>query len=80
MSEINVRTGLGAPTLLSADELAGQLKMSPRSVWRLESAGKIPRPIRLGRLVRWSQEEITRWITAGAPSRHEWEAGKQSLN
>ncbi len=74
------RKQVAAPTLLSADELAGQLKMSPRSVWRLESAGKIPRPIRLGRLVRWSQEEITRWITAGAPSRHEWESTKQSHN
>ena len=33
-----------------------------------------PKPIRLGRLCRWSVTIIDRWIEAGCPSRKEFEA------
>ena len=33
-----------------------------------------PRPLRLGRAVRFSRVEIERWIDAGCPPRARWEA------
>jgi len=41
---------------------------SPRHIYRLADAGRMPSPIRLGSLVRWDLDEIDRWIAAGCPS------------
>jgi excisionase family DNA binding protein len=59
--------------LLTAEELADRLSLSLRTVWRLDSAGKLPRPIRLGGSVRWRRNEIERWLQAGCPDRKRWE-------
>lgn len=43
---------------------------SPRHVFRLSDAGRMPRPVRLGSLVRWRRREILDWIADGcAPVR-----------
>ena len=54
-------------TMITVVELARMLKLSPRAVWRLRSAGRMPAPIRLGGAVRWRLVEIQNWITAGCP-------------
>ena len=54
--------------LLNVDDLAALLAISPRQVWRLADAGKLPTPIRraLGtRTVRWREADIARWIDNG---------------
>jgi predicted DNA-binding transcriptional regulator AlpA len=56
------------PLLISVDELAMILKMSPRSVWRNLSAGKIIEPVRIGGSVRWRFQEIKNWIEQGCPT------------
>ena len=61
-----------ASRLVSAAELARMLSTSVRTIRRLDSAGKLPRGIRLGGLKRWRQDEITAWIGAGCPVRAEW--------
>jgi len=66
------------PILLSVQDLARVLAISVRSVWRRDSAGQIPRPVRIGRSVRWLYEEIIDWVQAGCPSRVEWEAFRRS--
>lgn len=66
------------PLLLSVQDLACVLAISVRSVWRRDSAGQIPRPVRIGRSVRWPHEEITDWVRAGCPSRIEWESFRGS--
>jgi excisionase family DNA binding protein len=53
--------------LISVDELATILNISPRTVWRLLSAGKLVRPLRIGGAVRWRYREIIDWIEAGCP-------------
>lgn len=63
--------------LLSAEQLAGLLQVSKRTVWRLRSAGKLPRPVQLGGSLRWRSAEIHRWIDAGCPPLKEWEAAEQ---
>ena len=61
---------------VDAAELAKLLHVSLRHVNALNSSGRLPKPIRLGRSVRWPREELVWWIAAGAPSRDAWEAMK----
>lgn len=62
--------------LLNAKALGQMLSLSKRQIFRLNSAGKIPKPIRIGGAVRWHAEEIAAWLGAGAPDRRTWEARK----
>ena len=64
---------------VSARDLAVMLGVSLRQVWRLNSAGKLPKPIRLGGSVRWNRAEIHQWFEAGCPDRRTWEARKGVL-
>jgi len=61
---------------ISARELADLLGISMRQVWRLNSAGKLPRPVRIGGSVRWNRQEIMDWFEAGCPDRKTWDARK----
>ncbi|UCG47131.1 MAG: AlpA family phage regulatory protein [Phycisphaerales bacterium] len=62
--------------LLSAASIAKLLSLSRRQVFRLNSGGRIPAPIRIGGAVRWSAKEVSAWLAAGAPDRKTWEAIK----
>jgi predicted DNA-binding transcriptional regulator AlpA len=61
-------TQLTAPALISASELAEMLQVSTRTLWRLRSAGKLIKPIKLGGSTRWRLDEVQAWITAGCPA------------
>jgi prophage regulatory protein len=61
---------------VSARQLSQMLGVSMRQCWRLNSAGKLPRPIRLGGSVRWNRAEIQQWFGAGCPDRKTWDARK----
>lgn len=64
--------------LLSAKTLGQMLSLSKRQVFRLNSCGKIPAPIRIGGSVRWDESEIVEFLKAGAPDRKTWEAMKNA--
>lgn len=55
-----------------ARQVAKLLSISERHVWALNSSGRIPRPSRLGRAVRWNLNELRAWQDAGCPAREEW--------
>ena len=55
------------PEMLSAEELADWLKISKRTVWRLKSAGAIPKPVKIGRSVRWQRTDVSAWLEKGCP-------------
>ena len=55
------------PVLLAVGHVASMLSCSERSVWRLSDEGKMPAPVRIGRLVRWSRDKLNEWIDAGCP-------------
>ena len=59
---------------LTAAEVARRLDISERHLWALLSSGRLPRPIRLGRSVRWNAAELREWMQAVAPERSTWEA------
>jgi len=58
----------GAAELLDVGAVAALLSCSVRSVWRLSDAGKMPTPVRVGRLVRWSHTALISWIGQGCPA------------
>ncbi len=54
-------------------EVARILGISVRHVWTLLAQNRLPRPVRLGRSVRWNVEELREWLAAGAPDMATWE-------
>jgi predicted DNA-binding transcriptional regulator AlpA len=62
--------------LLNATTAATMCGKSLRT-WRTwDSAGWIPRPVRIGRSTLWRADELRHWVAAGCPCRTEWEARK----
>jgi predicted DNA-binding transcriptional regulator AlpA len=59
--------------LLDILDVANRLDCSRNHVANLDARGALPRPIRIGRLKKWSPSEIDSWIAAGAPDRETWE-------
>jgi excisionase family DNA binding protein len=53
--------------MLDVRAVAALLQCSSRHVYRLSDSGKMPRPIKLGALVRWSRSAVLAWIAAGCP-------------
>ena len=51
--------------LLDVQAVAALLHCSPRHVYRLADAGRMPRPMKLGALVRWRRSELQVWIDGG---------------
>ena len=63
------------PTMLTATGVAKILACSPRSIYRLADAGRIPPPVRIGGLVRWPRAALEQWIKEGCPvpkNRQNW--------
>ena len=58
--------------LISASVVAAKLAISARHLRRLSDAGRVPRPVRIGRAVRWRSAEIRAWISAGCPDARHW--------
>jgi len=54
--------------LLDVQAVADLLGCSSRHVYRLSDAGRMPAPVKLGALVRWSKSAIEEWVAAGCPS------------
>jgi excisionase family DNA binding protein len=57
-----------AAALLDVRAVAALLGCSPRHVYRLADAGRMPPPVRLGALVRWRRQELLDWLAAGCPT------------
>ncbi len=51
--------------LLNVEAVAAMLNCSPRHVYRLSDAGRMPSPVKLGSLVRWSKASLEAWIANG---------------
>ena len=57
-----------AAQLLDVRAVAELLGCSTRTVYRLADAGRMPSPVKLGALCRWSAAAIGEWIDQGCPS------------
>ena len=62
-------------TLLLTAKQAAKICSKSLRTWRTwDSAGWIPRPVKIGRSVFWRADELRAWVEAGCPRRAEWEA------
>jgi prophage regulatory protein len=53
--------------MLTDKEVAGVLKLSRSSVWRLARAGKLPKPVKVGlNAARWKKSELKAFMEAAA--------------
>lgn len=68
-SSEQVETTSGRAALIAVAELAELLGVSVRTIWRKESTGHLPAPVRIGGLVRWRRTEIMQWIDDGCPKK-----------
>ena len=68
MTTAAVSAAASAAQLLDVATVAELLNCSPRHVYRLSDAGRMPSPVKLGALVRWSAAAIRQWIDQGCPS------------
>ena len=59
--------------LLTAKAVGEMLSLSKRQVFRLNSSGKIPAPVRISGSVRWRESDVNRWIELGCPDRATFE-------
>lgn len=64
------RTGL--LLAVGAQETAAMIGIGEATLWRLNSQGRIPAPVRLGRRTLWRVREIEDWLAAGCPARGAW--------
>lgn len=68
MKDTNKNISTTRQLLLSATSAAALCGISPDTLRRLADAGSAPRPLRLGRAVRWRRADIEVWVEAGCPS------------
>lgn len=57
-----------SPLLVPVRTVAKLMQVSPRTVWRMLSAGLIVEPRRIGNVVRWHIDELKAWIAGGCPA------------
>ena len=53
--------------MLKVSDVAERLGCSTRTVYRLIATGNLPKPLRIGKLIRWEREGFEAWIAAGCP-------------
>ena len=63
---------------MTARALGEMLSLSKRQIHRLNSAGRIPKPLRIGGSVRWAESTIRQWLSVGAPDRRTFEARRDA--
>ncbi len=56
------------PAMLDVQAVADLLDCSTRHVYRLSDMGRMPRPVKLGALSRWSKATTLDWIAHGCPN------------
>ena len=64
---------------VSCKTLAKMLSISPRTAWRLLSAGKIPKPFSLGGSKRWKMSDIDLFLKCNG-NMAEYEARRESMS
>lgn len=75
----------GTSLLVDADELAALLSVSAATICRMNSGGKVPRPLRLGGAVRWHRQTVENWLRESQLAgrlldRREWESLQQDAD
>ena len=51
----------------TVDDVAQELSLSTRQIYRLSEAGKMPPPMKIGGSNRWDMDAISQWISSRCP-------------
>jgi predicted DNA-binding transcriptional regulator AlpA len=63
------------PALLVTAKVAAEMCGKSLRTWRAwDAAGRIPRPVRIGRSTLWRVDELRAWVAAACPRREVWES------
>ena len=65
--------GTYRPGMLTVRDVARMLNCSVRTIYRLTDSGRMPRPVKLGALVRWPRRAVESWINEDCPRTEELE-------
>ena len=67
-SSDSMQRELGFPELLTNEEVARVMRVHERTLRRLRSdnPGAFPKPLQLGRVIRWRASEIKTWMESRA--------------
>jgi predicted DNA-binding transcriptional regulator AlpA len=63
--------------LIDTRQATKLLNLSSRTLWTMYHTGRMPQPIRIGRAIRWSLDELRAWVAEGCPSQDKWEWSKR---
>ncbi len=66
--------------LADARTVAAMLGISRTTFFTMRAGGKVPKPIKLGRCVRWRIAEIEEWVQSDCPPLDRWEAMRKQLS
>ncbi len=66
-----------AAEMLTIGEVAALLGCSPRTASRLADSGRMPSPVKLGSLKRFSRTRILQWVADGCPPCRSAKGGKR---
>jgi predicted DNA-binding transcriptional regulator AlpA len=72
-------TGDGSrPCTMTDVEVARELRVSAKTIRRMHTAGKLPRPLLIGsRSFRWLRQTLVEWLALGCPDRDAFEANRK---
>ncbi len=70
---------ISTTTLIDIKGVAAMLDIGESTANRLDTSGKLPLPIRIGKSKKWRINEVRQWLQEGAPSRTKWETLKQQF-
>ncbi len=65
---------------LDSKQAAALLGVARSTFLSQHSAGKTPKPVRIGRRTLWIADELRAWLDAGCPPRERWEQQKVIRN
>lgn len=66
--EAKSKTATSETQLLTVNDIAEICNIAPETVRRLTDRGAMPKPVRLGRAVRYRANELRAWIADGCPN------------
>lgn len=58
--------------LIDSKDVAKLLNVSARKLREMQASGAMPPLVRLGRMVKWSREDLKAWVDAGCPLDRKW--------
>ena len=61
------KDGENETALLDVKEASRLCSISASMLYKLNAAGSMPTPIRIGALMRWRRKDLLKWINAGCP-------------